>query len=230
LDVNDKVRSEKMIPFLILAEPQEMFTTIKSRAPWIFSLACCATCFFVVVWLGGCWTNIREGLRWWSLLGPAIVSILFVGVASCGSTMVLYAAQRVVVRQRSNRSTYRTLFSLNTHCLLIVILGEAINFLLMHTEIIQDYDLPLPKRFPLGLDLLLLVAKDPNIYLAILLHGASIFILWYLVVLAKGLKYVSGSNMSRSVATVAALWLVAMALIIGMVHGAGGGTVFHISL
>jgi hypothetical protein len=144
--------------------------------------------------------------------------------------MVLYAAQWVVVREKSNRPTYRTLFSLNTHCLLIVILGEAINFLLMHTEIIQDYDLPLPKRFPLGLDLLLLVAKDPNIYLAILLHGASIFILWYLVVLAKGLKYVSGSNMSRSVATVTALWLVAMALIIGMVHGAGGGTVFHISL
>jgi hypothetical protein len=122
------------------------------------------------------------------------------------------------------------LFSLNTHCALILILGELINFLLVRTGALQDYSLPLPNRFPLGLDLLLLGAKEPNIYLTILLHSTSIFVLWYFAALAAGLKYTTGSGWARSAAIVTTIWLLGVGLVVGIVYSAGGGTMFRITM
>ena len=219
-----------LFPFLILAEPKEVFERVAVRSPWLAPLASCTVGFFIILWLGGCWTNIREGLRWWSLLGPAIASTLFVGVASLGTSMVLYSICRVAGGNGSDRPTYRALFSLNTHCAPILILGELINILLVHSGLLQDFNLVLPNRFPLGLDLLLLGAKEPNIYLTIFLHGTSVFVLWYLAVLARGLKYTTGLSSARSAAIAATVWLIGVGLVIGIVYGAGGGTVFRISM
>lgn len=219
-----------LFPFLILAEPQKVFERVATRAPWLAPLITCTAGFFIVIWLGGCWTNIREGLRLWPLLGPAIASILFVGMASVGSAAALCAACRAVRSRCSDGRTYRSLFSLNIHCAVILVLGELFNFLLVRAPMVQDWDLPLRNRFPLGLDLLLLGVKEPNIYLTILLHGTSIFILWYLVALAAGLKHITGLSSARSAAIAATVWLLGVGLVVGIVYSAGGGTVFRITM
>jgi hypothetical protein len=222
--------STMSVPILILAEPKEVFPKIAAHSPWFPPFALCVVCFFVVAWLGGCWTSIREGLQWGALLGPAIASILFVALISVGSTAMLYVVFRAIRGHGSAWPSYKTLFSLNTHCALILILGELINVLLVRADLIHLYNPALPNRFPLGLDLLILGAKEPNIYLSVLLHGTSVFILWYLVVLAKGLSYVTGSSPARAAAIAATLWLVGIGFAIGIIYSAGGGTIFRITL
>jgi hypothetical protein len=217
-------------PLLILAEPKEVFDRVATRAPWFGPLISCTAGYFVITWLGGCWADIREGLRWWSLLGPAIGSILFVGTACLGSTAMLYISCLVFQRKQSNRLAYRKLFSLNAHCVLILVLGELINFLLVRANLMQAFNVPFPNRFPLGLDLLILGAKEPNIYLAVILHSTSVFIIWYFVVLARGLDYLSGSGPMRSAATAAILWIAGVGVVIGLIYSAGGGTMFRITM
>lgn len=219
-----------LFPFLIFAEPKEIFDRVAARAPWFAPFSYCTAGFFVLTWLGGCWNSIQEGLRWWSLLGPAIASTLFVGVASLGSTTVLYVAHLAFRGRKAVRPTYRKLFSLNIHCAFVLILGELFNFLLVRTELMQGHNFPLPNRFPLGLDLLILGAKEPNIYLTILLHSTSVFALWYLVVLARGLKPVIASSTARSTAIAATLWLVGVGIVIGIIYRAGGGTIFRVTM
>ena len=219
-----------LFPFLIFAEPEKVFERVATRSPWLAPLMTCIVGFFVVTWLGGCWTNIREGLRWWSLLGPAIGSTLLVGMTSLGSTVALYSVAWIAGTKGSGRPTYRMLFSLNTHCAPILILGELINVLVVRSGVLQDLNLALPNRFPLGLDLLLLGAKEPNIYLTIFLHSTSIFVLWYLAVLASGLKHISGLGSARSAAIAAAVWLLCVGLVVGIIYNAGGGTVFRVTM
>ena len=65
-----------LFPFLILAEPKKVFERLATRSRWLAPLITCTVGFFIITWLAGCWTNIRDGLRLWSLLGPAIASML----------------------------------------------------------------------------------------------------------------------------------------------------------
>jgi len=219
-----------LYPLLILSEPEEVFKRVAVNSTWLAPLAYCTGGFFVITWLGGCWANLREGLRWWSLLGPAIGSIFFIGTASFASTAMLYASCLVFRCRQSNWPAYRMLFSLNIHCALVLMLGELINFLLVHTNLIQEFNFPFPNRFPLGLDLLILGVKEPNIYLAVLLHSTGVFILWYFVVLTRGLKHLTGSSLTRAAAMAAILWLAGVGAVIGIVYSAGGGTIFRVTM
>jgi hypothetical protein len=215
-------------PLLVLADPIEVFRRVESSSPWIGPLIYCTLGLFVITWLGGCWETIADGLRWWSLIGPAVFAPLVVGITGLGSATVLYLVQRIASKPGSNGPQYRTILSLNSHCAIILILGEVVNFLLVHADVVQNLTLPLTNRFPLGLDLLLLGAKEPNIYLSILLHSTSVFVIWYFVVLAKGLRYLIGTSLARSTTPVAVLWLVGVMIAVGGVYGAGGATVFRI--
>lgn len=216
--------------FLILAEPKNVFNRIAADSPWFAPLAYCTGGFFIITWLGGCWTDIRQGLQWWSLLGPAIASTLFIGMAGLGSTAAIYVIYRIIGGQQLAAPMYRSLFSLNIHCAVILVLGELFNFLLVRAPMVQDWDLPLRNRFPLGLDVLLLGVKEPNIYLTIFLHSTSVFVVWYLLVLAAGLKYTTGLSSARSAAIAATVWLLVVGLVVGIVYSAGGGTVFRITM
>jgi hypothetical protein len=158
------------------------------------------------------------------------MSVLFVGAALLGATTVLYCAEALTLAGSPNRIGYRALFSLNAHCAIIVVLGEAINFLMVHTNILTEYDFPLANRFPLGLDLLILGVKEPNIYLTVLLHSTGAFILWYFVVLTRGLKHLTGSSLIRAAAMAAILWLAGVGAVIGIVYSAGGGTIFRVTM
>jgi len=215
-------------PLLVLADPIEVFRKVESSSPWIAPLIYCTLGFFVITWLGGCWETIADGLRWWSLVGPAVFAPLVVGITSLGSATVLYLVQRIACKSGSCGPRYRTTLSLNNHCAIILILGEVVNFLLVHADLVQDHALPLANRFPLGLDLLLLGVKEPNIYLSIVLHSTNIFVIWYFIVLTKGLKYITGAGSGHPATPVAVLWLSSVIIAVGAVYGAGGATVFRI--
>jgi hypothetical protein len=217
-------------PFLIFAEPADIFRRVEEGRPWLTPLSYCTLGMFAITWLGGCWENLSDGLRWWSLLGPAVFSPLAVGIACLGSTLVLYLGQQIVIERSFGGLTYRSLFSLNAHGALILVLGEVVNFLLVHSRLLQDFDVSLSNRFPLGMDLLLLGVKEPNIYLNIILHSISIFSIWYLVVIARGIHHLSGVSAVRVALIVGGLWLTTVVFALTAVSVLGGGTIIRIIL
>ena len=222
-------KSVSMVTNIITA-PTETFENIKNRSHWALSILLCMVVFFVIIWLGGCWHNISDALTWSYLLGPALISPLIVGIVSVGSTMFLYLMNMVVGGRRGDAQRFKTLFSLNIHCAAIILLGEVINFLLVQANILGESNFPLPNRFPVGLDLILLAVDEPNIYTAILLHSTSCFVVWYLVVLAKGITSVTGSSRWRSVLIAVSLWFAAVAAALSLAYAAGGGTMIRITM
>lgn len=214
----------------IIAAPAEAFEKIKNQPNWVSSTLFCTVVFFFILWLAGCWRNISEGLTWSYLFGPALISLLIVGIVSVGSTMFLYLMNMVVGGRTGRTQEFKTLFSLNIHCAAIILLGEVVNFLLVRANILGESSFPLPNRFPVGLDLILLLIREPGIYTAILLHSTSCFVVWYLVVLAKGITAITGSSQWRSVFIVTSLWFAAVAVALGLVYAAGGGTMITIRM
>jgi hypothetical protein len=214
----------------IITDPSEAFEKIENQPRWAFTTLLCMCSFFVIIWLGGCWRNISDALTWSSVLGPALISPLIVGIVSVGSTIFLYLMNVVIGGRIRDAQRFKTLFSLNIHCAVIILLGEVINFLLVRANILGESNFPLPSRFPVGLDLVLLAVDEPNIYTAILLHSTSCFVIWYLVVLARGITTITGSSRWRSVLVVVSLWLAVVAAALGLVYAAGGGTTIRIRM
>lgn len=209
--------------FNILAAPSEALQRIHEKPTWLAPLAFCIGAFFVLTWLGGCWTNLSQALHWSNLLGPALISPLIVGIVCLGTAALLYLLN-MILSGAAKSPSFRTMFSVSVHCGIIFLLGEVVNFLLIHANLLGEYASPLPNRFPVGLDLLLLGSDEPNLHLAILLHSTSVFVLWYLIVLSLGMRIVTGASKARSVAMVISLWCVVVGLTLGLVYVAGGTT------
>jgi hypothetical protein len=136
----------------------------------------------------------------------------------------------VLGRRARGPRAFKTFFSVNIHCGVIFLLGEIVNFLLVRTNLLGEYSTPLPNRFPTGLDLFLVGIDEPNRYLAIILHCTSVFVLWYLVVLSKGIRVITSSGKIRAGVIVAGLWIVAVTIGLGMAYAAGGGTTIRVAL
>ena len=216
--------------FGILATPQEVFENIVSKPRWLIATLFCTGTLFVIVWLGGCWQDLTQGLRVESLLGPALISPSVVIIISLGSTAFIYLLNMLLEGRRHRPGKFRTFFSVNIHCGVIFLLGETVNFLLVQANLLGGYSTPLPNRFPTGLDLFLVGIEVPNQYLAIILHCTSVFVLWYLVVLSKGIRVITNSGKIRSGVIAASLWIVAVAIGLGMAYAAGGNTTIRIVL
>ena len=214
----------------ILARPDEAFEAIKSDPRWCCLALACTLVFFVLLWLGGCWRNLAEGLSWSYILGPALISPLIVTIVSLGTTLVLFLLTRAIPGGSAEEPGFKMLFSLNLHSAIIIVLGEIVNFLLVHADLLGNTSFPLPNRFPLGLDLALLLFKEPSIYAAIILHSTSVFVVWYLVVLAKGIRVTTRSSTMRSGIIAAGLWCAIVFSVLGIVSAAGGGTTIRISM
>ncbi|TSA14373.1 hypothetical protein D4R75_15890, partial [bacterium] len=214
-----------MIEFLnILATPGETFDRIKDKPRWRITALLCAGTLFVLIWLGGCWHNLSDAFTASYLIGPALISPLIIGIVSVGSTMFLFLMNMVVGGRTSDARRFKTLFSLNIHCAPIILLGEVINFLLVRANILGESSSLLPNRFPVGLDLILLAVDEPNVYTAILLHSTSCFVVWYLVVLARGITTITESSRRRSALIVVSLWLAVVATALSLAYVTGGGT------
>lgn len=214
----------------ILTAPAEVFENIKNRPRWVTSTLLCIVIFFVIIWLGGCWRNISDALTWSYLLGPALISPLIVGIVSVGSTLFVYLMYMIAGERTGAAQRFKTFYSLNIHCAAIILLGEVTNFLFVRANILGDSRFPLPNRFPFGLDFVLLTTAMPNIYAPIVLHSTSCFVIWYLVVLAKGITSITGLSSRRSIIIVGSLWLAVVAAALGLAYATGGGTVIRIEM
>jgi len=214
----------------ILADPSEAFEQIKGKPRWFVPNLFCVITLFAVIWLGGCWRDIGDGFSPGRILGPALISLLIVGIVSVGSSLFLYLMILLVGGTIDAAPRFRSIFALNIHCAVILLLGEVFNLLLICSNVFGDLDLPLTNRFPVGLDLLFFLTGNPGIYLAVLFHCTSVFVLWYLVVLARGIRAFTGSSMLRSRVVAASLWSAAVLFVMCMVYAAGGGTTIRIVL
>lgn len=214
----------------ILATPGEAIKRIEGDPKWWVPLSTCAGIFFLLAWLTGCWQNLTEAFHWSNLLGPALISPLIVGIVSLGTTALIYLLSLILGGHGGRATSFRVLYSVNIHCGVIFLLGEVVNFLLVRTSILGDRSTPLRGRFPVGLDVLLLGADDPSIYLSIILHSTSVFLIWYLVVLSLGIRVVTGTSKAKAAAIAASLWCTLVLLALGAVYAAGGGTTIRIKL
>jgi hypothetical protein len=213
----------------ILNSPRETIGKICQEPTWRAAALFSASALFVLMWLGGCWQDLRQGLEWTSILGPALVTPLIVSIVALGTTAAIYAL--IVLGTGGSRwPVFKTLFSINIHCGAIFLLGEIINFLLMRTNILGDHATPLRGRFPVGLDILLLAVDDPNIYLAIILHSTSVFLIWYLVVLSLGIHIATGMSKTRATLISASLWITIVLLALSVAYAAGGDTTLRVRL
>lgn len=212
----------------ILAAPADTLEKIVARPRWFIPILFCTTTFFLLLWLGGCWQNLSAGLTWSSLLGPALISPAIVAIVSLGSTAFVFLMNMVLGGGAEHRTSFKTLFTVNVHCGIIFLLGEVVNFLLVRANLLGELSVALPNRFPMGMDVLLLGENDPNLYLSILLHSISIFVMWYLIVFARGIRFVTGSSKVRASVIVTALWCVVVGSALGIVYTLGGGTTVHI--
>jgi hypothetical protein len=214
----------------LLIVPSETFLAIKNKPRWFASTLMCTGSLFLLLWFGGCWRNLAEGLSMSSIFGPALISPLIVTIVSLGTSLILFLLTRVIPGESGVLPDFKTVFSLNLHCAIIIVLGEVVNFLLVHANILGDTSFPLPNRFPLGLDLVLLFFNEPGIYAAIILHSTSVFVVWYLVLLAKGIREITRSSTTRSAIIAAGLWCAVVLCALGIVSAAGGGTTIRISM
>jgi hypothetical protein len=185
---------------------------------------------FLLAWLNGCWQNFEEAFSCSNLLAPTLMSPLIVGFVSLGTTALIYLLSVILGDHESRWASFKTLYSLNIHCGVIFLLGEVVNFLLIRTNILGDYLTPLRGRFPVGLDILLLGTNEPNIYLSIILHSTSVFLIWYIVVLSLGIRVVTGTSKAKARAIAATLWCTMVLLALGMVYAAGGGITIRIRI
>jgi len=213
----------------IIATPREALAIIRTEPRWLSPAATYMFVLFLLLWLGGCWRNITEGLSWSFILGPALISPLIVIVVSLWTTPILYLLMRAIPGKIVNPG-FKAALSLNLHCAVIIVLGEIVNFLLVHADLLGDSGFPLQNRFPVGLDLVFLILKEPGIYMAIILHCTSVFVIWYLVVLARGIGIMTGASRTKSGLIVATLWGSVVLSVLGLVYAAGGGTTIRITM
>jgi hypothetical protein len=157
-----------------------------------------------------------------------LISPLIVGIVSVGSSLFLTLVNIVAGGRRGASPGFRKIFSLNLHCAMIILLGEVTNLLLIKSNLLGDLELPLSNRFPVGLDVVLLVIAHPGIYAAILLHSTSIFVVWYLIVLSRGMMVLTASSGQRAAAIASSLWCAAVSTALGLAYAAGGGTTIRI--
>ncbi len=214
----------------IFAAPSETLEHIPVNVVWRSALLLNTVGFFILVWLGGCWRNFSQAFEWTNLFGPALISPLIVGLVSLGSTMLIYLLNLILGDSASRSTSFKTLYSVNIHCGAIFLLGELANFLLIRANILGDYSTPLRGRFPVGLDVLLLGVDEPNIYLSIILHSTSVFLIWYIVVLSLGIRVVTGTSKAKAAVIAVTLWCMLVLLALGMVYSAGGGTTVRVRL
>lgn len=216
--------------FNILATPTEVFEIVVNKPRWLVPTLFCAGTLFLIVWLGGCWQDLSDGLRFGNLLGPALISLSIVVIVSLGTTTFIYLMCALLGGTDRDPQAFKKFFSVNIHCGVIFLLGEIVNFLLVRANTLGKHSAPLPNRFPAGLDFFLVGAADPNVYIAIILHSTSVFVLWYLVVLSMGIRAITGSGRIRAGVIAASLWGVVVVITLGVVYAAGGGTTIRIAV
>jgi hypothetical protein len=129
-----------------------------------------------------------------------------------------------ILLKAQRRFTYRIVFSLVSHCGIIFLLGECVNFILLRLGLLKSTSLLLPNRFPVGLDLLL-IGKSPSLYLVVLLHSINPFTIWYFATLAVGISVLGGISKRSARLVVVSAWAIGIAFALLLISALGGTSI-----
>jgi len=99
-------------------------------------------------------------------------------------------------------------FNLLAACSLVEALGTVANYLIIHYRVADLHSLD-QLQAPLGLDFFL--SHGAGKELAATLNFFSIFEVWYLIILAVGVSYLTGCTKRKAVAAITLVWLPSLA-------------------
>ncbi len=206
----------------VLSAPSEMFRRMESRPTWRLA--------FLLVVIGNVWlTWLKSCLRGSSfvidlsvIVGSFIsISVILLVLWSMLSLFLYFFS---ILLNAQKRLTYRMVFSIVSHCGIIFLVGECVNFILLRLGLLKSTSLMLPNRFPVGLDLLLL-GKSPNLSLVVLLHSINPFTIWYFATIAVGISMLGGISKKRAALVVVSAWAIGVAFSLLLISVIGGTTV-----
>lgn len=120
--------------------------------------------------------------------------------------------------------TYRVVFSLVSHCGIIFLVGECINFILLRLGLLKSASLLLPNRFPIGLDLLL-IGKSASISLVVLLYSINPVTIWYFATIALGISMLGGISKKKAGLAVVSAWAIGVAFALLLISALGGTSI-----
>jgi hypothetical protein len=214
----------------IIAAPSKVFAEIRQKPKWIVAFCSSVCAYFFLTWLGGCWQDLSDAFYWPNLLAPAVISPIIVGGFFLGATAFICLVMLIVGGGSTHSTRFAKIFSVVSHCGIILLLGEIVNFILVRSNLLGDYHSPIPNRFPLGLDLLVKSINNAGLYVSIILHGINFFSVWCLFVLAMGINTVTGSTRWRSGWIAISLWAAGIGMALFVAYVLDGETVLRIRL
>ena len=206
----------------ILWAPREQFKRLASHPAWKFVFFTVVIGNVLLTWLKSCLRGSSFVIDLSVIAGSFIsISLIFFFL---WSVISLYLYFFSILLNAEKGLPYRVLFSLVSHCGLIFLVGECVNFILLRAGFLKSTSLMLPNRFPVGLDLLL-IGKSPSLSTAALFHTINPFTIWYFVILAMGLSSL-GRISQRSAGLVAgSLWVIGVAIALSVISGIGGTSI-----
>jgi hypothetical protein len=129
-----------------------------------------------------------------------------------------------ILLNAQKRFTYAIVFSLVSHCGIIFLVGECVNFILVRLGLLKSTSLMLPNRFPVGLDLLL-IGKSPSLSLVALLHSINPFTIWYFATIAVGISMLAGIGKKRAGMVAVSAWAIGVAFALLLISVVGGTSI-----
>ena len=208
--------------FDILADPSALFERVKVMPRWIPPFSTVAMVLVGITWIKSCLHTQGLVLSLMPLVAAGIVLPIVITIVWLGLSGFLYAI--IELLKPDGRPGFKQIFSVVAHCGIIFGLGELVNFLLTQNLLFDAARFPVINRFPVGLDLFVWGKTVPTL-VAILLHSVNIFTVWYLALLAIGLRVVGGISRVESTMLAASVWFVGMAMVGATIAILGGTTI-----
>ena len=196
-----------LTPFTFLIAPLRTFENLRSKPQWITPCIFTILGLLVLSILSNTWGAQSLMYLAHSFYLYIIIITLMIAVFWSAISMFLYLSFFIV--NADTRVTYKSLFSIVSHCGVIFFFGEISNYFLIRANIIDSTLFPLSKRFPIGLDILLW-ETSPSPAFAIFLHSINPFSIWYFTILSVGLSIVTGLSKTKARMLSFLLWFIAV--------------------
>jgi len=201
----------------ILISPNRLFARLSIKPEWFLPFVAASFAQFMVSWMKSCGAKFPS-IEPWSILWPAISAPIM--TLSLWSALSLFLSLASYLLNSKLTAIYKKIFSVVAYCGVIYLLGETANFLLIRNEVIGETPYPIPGRFPTGLDLLML-GRQQDLPLSIVLHSLNPATIWYFVILSLGLSRVAGLSRREAVSVSIATWACGVGLVAGFALFAG---------
>lgn len=206
----------------VLSAPREVFRRMESRPTWRLAFLLVVIGNVLLTWLNSCLRGSSFVINLSVIIGSFIsISVILLVLWSMLSLIIYFFS---ILLNAQKRFTYRIVFSLVSHCGIIFLAGECVNFILLRLGLLKSTSLLLPNRFPIGLDLLL-IGKSPSLSLVVLLHSINPFTIWYFATVAVGISMLGGIGKRRAGLVVVSAWAIGVAFALLLISVLGGTSI-----